>query len=556
MSSEFWFDEQAAYRAEAFFDEVLINVKGEWAGDPFILEPWQRKIIRDVFGWMRLDGSRRYRTIYIEIPRKNGKSSLAAGVALYLLFADREPGAEVYSAAADKEQAAIVFDLASEMVEGAPALDSQAEIYKRSIVVSDLSASYKVLSADAYTKHGLNASGVVIDELHAQPNRDLVDVLVTSTGARRQPMILLLTTAGVEPESICGEFHDYAISVIEGVIEDPSFYGVIYSADRRPIGASVPAAGELRPAAGKQDPEAEDPEAEDPEAGIDWLDESVWFRANPNLGISVKLEYLRGEARKAANVPAYQNTFKRLHLNIWTEQVTRWLSLELWAGCRKQIEPGRFHGAACYGGLDLSSTQDLASLVLVFPSERDEPERFAVLPYFWIPAENAAERARNDRVPYDAWIRDGLIKTTEGNAIDYEFIIRDIEALTLEFDIKQIAFDRWGAFQVSSRLEGMGLEVVGFGQGFKDMSPPTRELIRLIKNKTLDQPDHAILNWNAANMVVSTDAAGNVKPNKEKSRQRIDGMVALIMGLARAIVYREAGRSGRSVYEDRGMVVI
>jgi phage terminase large subunit-like protein len=519
-SSGYWFDDQAADLAVAFFSGFLVHVKGEWAGSAFELEPWQERIVRDVFGWKRPDGARQYRTVYIEIPRKNGKSSIAAGMALYLLFADGEPGAEVYSAAADREQAGIVFGLASSMVDQSPALAQRAEVYKRSIVNPEVMGSYKVLSADAYTKHGLNASGVVIDELHAQPTRDLVDVLITSTGARRQPLTVMLTTAGFNLETICGEYHTYAEQVAEGVIEDPTFYPVIYAAD----------------------------------PGDDWMDPATWGKANPNLGISVKTDYLENQAKKARSVPAYTNTFKRLHLDLWTEQDTRWLPMEDWRACERPFDPGLLAGAVCYGGLDLSSSSDLAALVLVFPSEAGETEEYALLPFFWIPSDNITERARRDRVPYDAWARDGLITATEGNVIDYEYILRDIEALGESYQIKEIAFDRWGAFQVSTRLAGLGFEVVGFGQGFASMANPTAQLMRLTLAGAIRHNGHKVLDWNAANMVVSSDAAGNVKPNKAKSREKIDGMVASIMGLDRAMRNRET-KSG-SKYEQGDLLII
>jgi len=268
----------------------------------------------------------------------------------------------------------------------------------------------------------------------------------------------------------------------------------------------------------------------------------------------VKLDYLRNEARRAEQVPAYQNTFKRLHLNLWTEQETRWLALEDWAKCARPFDVGLLEGAKCYGGLDLASTSDLASLALCFPSEPGEQEDYAFQLHFWIPADNIGERARRDRVPYDAWARDGLITATEGTVIDYDYIVRDVEALGERYDIQEIAFDRWGAFQVSTSLEALGFAMVGFGQGFASMGGPTKELMRLVLGERLRHNDNRVLNWMAANMVVSTDAAGNVKPNKAKSREKIDGMVAMIMALARAIVHRE-DQAG-SVYEGRGIVTL
>lgn len=521
MAEDFYFDERAAELAVRFFERLLVHSKGEWASKPFTLEPWQRdEIIRPLFGWKRTsDGTRRYRRAYIEVPRKNGKSSLAAGIALLLLFADNEPGSEVYSAAADRDQAAIVFDEARRMVEASSHLANRAQVYKRVVHVPETHSVYRVLSADAYTKHGLNAHGVIFDELHAQPTRDLWDVLTTSTGARRQPLVVAITTAGFDRESICWELHEYARQIKAGIIQDDTFLSVIYAAD----------------------------EADD------WLDPNVWAAANPNLGVSVKLDYLRNEARRAELTPAYQNTFRRLHLNQWTQQDTRWLPLEAWDRCATPVNDALLNGAVCYGGLDLSSTWDLSSFVLVFPNEEGEEERFAWLPFFWIPEENMIERARKDRVPYDAWARDGWIRTTEGDVIDYAYIVRAIEELGERYQIREIAFDRWGAFQVSQALAGAGFEMVGFGQGFASMASPTKELLRIVLDAKLAHGGHPVLRWMADNMVVSTDAAGNVKPNKAKSTERIDGIVAGIMALDRAI--RHEG-NGRSIYEDRGLEVV
>jgi phage terminase large subunit-like protein len=502
MTDEYYFDKDAARVAVAFFEKLLHHSKGEWAGQSFELMEWQREdVIKPLFGWKRADGTRKFRTAYIEVPRKNGKSTLAAGIALFLLFADGEPGAEVYSAAADRDQAGIVFDEAKSMVEGSPELAKRSQVFKRSIVILSSRSSYKVLSADAYTKHGLNAHGVIFDELHAQPDRELWDVLTTSTGARRQPLVVAITTAGYDRESICYEQHEYARRVLEGVVDDPSFFGYIAAAD-------------------DQD---------------DWTDEANWRKANPSLGVTVKLDYLRNEANKAKQSPAYQNTFRRLHLDQWTQQETRWLDLTAWDACGTPVNAKLLEGAPCYGGLDLASSSDIASLLLDFPSEPGEEEQHAWLPFFWIPRENMIERARKDRVPYDAWVRDGLITATDGNVIDYGFIVRDIEALSEKYNIQEIAFDQWGAFQVSQQLEGAGLTMVGFGQGFKSMSPPTKDLLRLVLDRKLRHGGHPVLRWMADNVVVSTDPAGNLKPNKQKSREKIDGIVAGVMALDRAV---------------------
>lgn len=519
--SDFYFDEAAGQIAVNFFEKLLRHSKGEWAGEPFTLQEWQREdIIRPLFGWKRSNGTRRYRKAYIELPRKNGKSTISAGIANYMLFADGEPGAEVYSAAADKDQASLVFNEAKAMVEQSEHLARRAEIYKRSIVVPSTRSTYRVLSADAFTKHGLNASAVIFDELHAQPNRDLWDVLNTSMGARRQPLMVMITTAGYDRESICYEQHAYARKVSAGLIDDPEFFAYIAAADEKD----------------------------------DWMDPSTWAKANPGLGVTVKQDYLEAEAKRAAQVPAYQNTFRRLHLNQWTAQETRWLDINAWDKCgTRPYTEQQLRGMACYAGLDLASTSDMAAFVMVFPPE-DEGHPFYVVPRFFIPRENMVERARRDRVPYDAWARDGLLIATEGNVIDYAFILAEIERLGEMFEIKEIAFDRWGAFQLSQQLEGAGYTMAAFGQGFASMSGPTKELLKLVLEEKLAHGSNPILRWQADNVVVSTDAAGNVKPNKQKSREKIDGIVALVMGLDRAI--RHQGEEQKSVYETRGIRLI
>jgi phage terminase large subunit-like protein len=512
---EFYFDERSATIAVNFFERLLRHSKGEWSGKPFTLLNWQKNdIIRPLFGWKRKsDNTRRYRTAYIEIPRKNGKSTISAGIALCLLYADGEPAAEIYSAAADRDQASIVFEEAKRMVDASPELQRRSNVYKRSIVVRETLSSYKVLSADAPTKHGLNAHGIIFDELHAQPNRELWDVLTTSTGARRQPLTVAITTAGYDRNSICWEQHEYARQVLSGVIEDPTFFAYIAAADETD----------------------------------DWTEEATWAKSNPSMGATVKLEYLQQECRKAQQSPAYQNTFRRLHLNQWTQQETRWLDLSAWDECGAPFNPKLLEGAACYGGLDLASTSDVASFVLCFPAEAGEDEHYTWLPLFWIPEENMVERARRDRVPYDAWARDGLIRVTPGNTIDYGYIVRDIEELRDVYDVREIAFDRWGAFQVSQQLDGVGFTMIGFGQGFASMSGPTKELLRIVLDGRLRHGGHKVLRWMADNVVVSTDPAGNVKPNKQKSREKIDGIVAGIMALDRAL-------RNQSVYDSRGML--
>lgn len=501
-------------RAVEFIRKYLRHVKGEWAGMPFELDPWQDKIIRKLFGTLRADGTRQYRRCYVEIPRKNGKSTLASAVALYLLLADKEPGAEIYSCAADRDQAGIVFDMARSMVESHVELRKRTKVYRTSIVVPETASRYKVLSADAFTKHGLNAHGVIFDELHAQKNRDLWDVMLTSTGARRQPLIFSITTAGVyNPESICWEVHDYACKVRDGIIEDDEFLPVIYAAD-------------------KDD---------------DWTDPEIWKASNPGFGISVKADYLERECERAKEVPAAQNTFRRLHLNQWTEQETRWLDMDVWDESGGVLDEDALAGQECFAGLDLSTTTDISALALYFRGGE-------TVMRFWVPGDNIAKRAKHDRVPYDTWKRDGHLISTDGNVVDYDFIRKEINELGRVYNIRQIAIDRWNATHLSTQLMGDGHDVVMFGQGFASMSAPTKELEKLLLNRAINHGNHPVLRWMASNVAVKQDAAGNLKPAKDKSTERIDGIVALIMAIGLAT--QDDGESLSERYEKDDILVL
>lgn len=500
-SAKFHFDQDAADRAVAFFAECLTHVTGEWRGQPFILADWQATIVRDIFGWKRADGTRKYRTVFIAVPRKAGKTTLAAGLALYALYCDGEPGAQVINAAADREQAALCFEAAQGMVKAEPALESRSTVYRRSIVVPNSGSSYKVLSSEAYSKHGMSCSYIGADELHAWPDRELWDVLTTSTGARRQPLTVATTTAGFDRHSICFELWDYAIKVRDGIVTDDTFYPAIFAAD-------------------KDD---------------DWTDPAVWHKAHPGLGISVKQDYFEQECAKAKALPSYENTFRRLLLNQWTESDVRWLSMDAWDACGEALPD--LAGATCYAGLDLSSTTDITALVLAFPIGG----KVYLKPYFWIPEEGIERRVRRDRVPYDQWAKDGVIQTTPGAVIDYEFIRAKLGDLAEKFHIKEVAIDRWNATQLSTQLAGDGFEVVGFGQGFASMASPTREFERLVIGQDLAHGGNPVLRWMASNVSVEMDAAGNMKASKKKSTERIDGIVAAIMAIGRMDQHLEGG---------------
>ena len=515
------YDKSAADYAVAFI-ENLCHTKGTWAGKPFELIDWQEQIIRDLFGTLKPNGYRQFNTAYIEIPKKQGKSELAAAVALLLTCGDGEERAEVYGCAADRQQAAIVFDVAADMVRMCPALNKRVKILasQKRLIYTPTNSFYQVLSAEAYSKHGFNIHGVVFDELHTQPNRKLFDVMTKGSGdARMQPLYFLITTAGTDTHSICYETHQKAKDIIEGRKIDPTFYPVIYGADE----------------------------------SDDWTDPKVWKKANPSLDITVGIDKVKAACESAKQNPGEENSFRQLRLNQWVKQEVRWMPMEKWDKCAFSIDEDELEGRVCYGGLDLSSTTDITSFVLVFPP-LDEEDKYIILPYFWIPEDNLTLRVNRDHVPYDVWERQGCLQTTEGNVVHYGFIEQFIERLGERFNIREIAFDRWGAVQMVQNLESMGFTVVPFGQGFKDMSPPTKELMKLVLEQKIAHGSHPVLRWNMDNIYIRTDPAGNIKADKEKSTEKIDGAVATIMALDRAI--RCGNDHGASVYDDRGLLFI
>ena len=515
------YNKDSADTAVAFIN-CLKHTKGEWYGQPFELIDWQEQIIRDVFGVMKPNGYRQFNTAYIEIAKKQGKSELAAAVALLLTCGDYEHGGEVYGCASDRQQASIVFDVAVDMVEQCPALKARIKpvLSQKRLVYKPLGSFYQVLSAEAYTKHGLNVHGVVFDELHAQPNRQLFDVMTHGSGdARKQPLYFLITTAGNDQHSICYEVHQKAKDILEGRKVDPTFYPVIYGADE----------------------------------DEDWTDPKVWAKANPSMGITVDIEKIQIACESARQNPAEENLFRQLRLNQWVKQSVRWMPMEKWDKCAFVVDSESLKGRQCYGGLDLSSTTDITAFVLVFPPEYED-DKYIILPYFWIPEDNLELRVRRDHVPYDIWEKQGFLQTTEGNVVHYGFIENFIEELGMKYNIREIAFDRWGAVQMVQNLENLGFTVVPFGQGFKDMSPPTKELMKLTLEEKLAHGGHPVLHWMMDNIFIRTDPAGNIKPDKEKSTEKIDGAVATIMALDRAL--RGGTGTGDSVYNSRGLLIL
>jgi len=513
------YDKKKADRAVTFI-ENLCHTKGKWAGTPFWLLPWQGQPLRDIFGIVKADGNRQFRTAFVEICKKVGKSELAAAVALYLLYADNEPSAEVYGAAADRQQASIVFDVAKQMVEMSPALMKRSKLMgaTKRIVNYSNAGYYQVLSAEVGGKHGFSVSGLVFDEIHTQPNRQLYDVLTKgSSDARQNPLHFIITTAGNDRHSIAYELHTKAVDILEGRRVDPTFYPVVY---------------------GLKDDE-------------DWEDEANWYKVNPSLGYTVDIERLRDAYREAKQNPADEVTFKWLRCNMWVSSTVAWIPDAIYMRGNEAINAALLEGRDCYAGLDLSSTGDITALVLIFPP-RDKNEKYVLLPYFWIPEETIPRRVKANSVPYDIWEKQGYIMATEGNVIHYNFIEKFIMDLSEKYHILEIAVDRWNATQMIQNLEGEGFTIVPFGQGFSSMSAPTKEFYRLLMEGRIIHGGNPVLRWMAGNVVIDTDPAGNIKVTKAKSKEKIDGIVAAIMALDRCI--RQEGQSG-SVYDERGLLV-
>lgn len=514
------YDKAKADRAVKFI-ENLCHTKGKWAGTRFWLLPWQEQLIRDIFGIVKPDGNRQFRTAFVEICKKVGKSELAAAIALYLLYADNEPSAEVYGAAADRQQASIVFDVARQMVEMSPALMKRSKLMSatKRIINYGNAGFYQVLSAEVGSKHGFSISGLVFDEIHTQPNRQLYDVLTKySSDARQNPLHFIITTAGNDRNSIAFELHTKAIDILEGRRVDPTFYPVVY---------------------GLKDDE-------------DWEDEANWYKVNPSLGYTVDIERLRDAYREAKQNPADEITFKWLRMNMWVSSTTSWIPDAIFMKGNEPIDMRLLEGRACYAGLDLSSTGDITALVLIFPPSNLD-EKYILVPYFWVPEETIPQRVKANSVPYDIWEKQGHLLATEGNVIHYDFIEKFICDLAEKYHILEIAVDRWNATHMIQNLEDAGFTMVPFGQGFASMSTPTKEFYRLLMEGQIVHAGHPVLRWMAGNVVIETDAAENIKVTKAKSKEKIDGIVASIMALDRCL--RNQGEPQGSVYDERGLLV-
>lgn len=512
----YWFDEVTAGKAVAFFPQFLRFTKGEWAGRPFVLEDWQAdEIIRPLFGWKRPDGTRRYRRAIVWVPRKNGKTELAAGVSLLALMGDNEAGAEVYSFATNEDQAKLVFDIAAAMVGMSDPLAKRLETYKGAIFCPANMGSIKALTSKARGKHGLNPSALIGDEVHEWVDSLLYTFLHQGTAARRQPIEFLISTAGTR-DGYGFELWQECQRILSGDYEDDETLVVVYAAD--------------------------------PED--DWTDPATWAKANPNLGISPKVEYMQAECAKAQESPRRENDFKRYHLNIWTEQAVRWLPIERWdagsVGSDWRTMATGLIGRRCFAGLDLSSTKDLTAYALVFPPD-NEADRWKVLVRAFVPEGTIEPRARTDRVPYDRWVRDGALTATPGNVVDYEYVKAAILKDAEDFEIEKLEIDRFLATQISIQLRDEGVNAELMGQGYLSLSAPSKELERLVLDARWDTGGHPVARWCAGNVAIATDPAGNIKPDKAKSTERIDIIAASVNALGGALQGKE--NMGRSFWE-------
>lgn len=515
--SRWKYDKIEAQRAVDFFPTLLSHVKAQQGA--FHLQPWQADIVKNLFGWKdRETGLRRYRYCYCEIPRKNGKTTLAAGIMLYMLLVDKEVGPEVYSAATTRDQAGLVYEIASKMVAASPHLKSICKPLdsRKRIIAGD--GYYQACSSEAGPIHGTNPHCVIFDELHEQPNRELWEAFQTGFGARDQPLFFSITTAGHDRSSICWEQHQYAKAVAKDPFLDERFLPALFGA-----------------------------EPED-----DWTDERIWEKANPCLDVSLKRDFLRGECTKAQEIPALENGFRRLHLNQWTEQESRVIPMRSWDNCEQDYSIEDYYGRVCYGGLDLASTRDVTAFVLVFP---EADGGLSVLPWFWIPKENIDIRAGQDKRQLLQYAEHGMIETTEGNEVDVLYLSDRLVSICQDFDVQYIGYDKWNATGVTQLIQDKGIPnhvLTQMPQSFATYNEPFKQLLTLIGNGKFRHNGNSVLRWMASNVAHKEDPSGNIRPDKGKSADKIDGICATLMGMALAAKFG----LDTSIYSTTGSGVV
>jgi len=512
LDKGWYFDRKAAIRAIGFI-EKLKHTKGKWAGQRFKLESWQQFILWNIFGWMKADGTRRFRYVYVEIARKNGKTALSAGIGLYMLFADGEARPEVYSAATVKDQARICFSDAVEIVKKTD-LKNYLSPYRNSIVYELKGGTMKPLSSDYGTHDGLNPSCGIIDEFHAHKDSGMFDVIKSAFGARRQPLMFIITTAGFNKNGACYAYRSNVIKILKGINEDDSLFGIIYTLDSKE----------------------------------EWDNPKMWIKSNPNLGVSVFPEYLADQVNDAKNRPEAVRNVMTKNVNLWVDAEKTWILDDMWQKCIGTTDIKSLRGCKCWGGLDLSNVSDITAFVLLF----HENEKFQLLPFFWIPEDKMLEKIRKENINYDKWSSLGFVKVTAGNVLDYDFVKADILQIAEIYDLQSTAYDRWNASQTIIDLQNEGMECSPFGQGYGSMGAPTKEFEKMVLTEKIEHFGNPVLRWMMASTVVKTDPAGNIKPDKEKSSQKIDGIVASIMALGEWMTAQ--AEEDNNPYNQRGML--
>lgn len=524
-----WFDAAAGDRVVQFIERYCKHYKGQWAGQPLLLEEWAKEhVVRPLFGWKRADGTRRFRTAWEELARKNGKTTKAAGGALYMLAGDQEPGAEVYCTATKEDQAKILHDDATKMVKSSDGLKKFIKPFRKNLFCERLYSKFMPLGADSDTLDGFNPHAHFPDEVHAHKDPGVWEKMDTGMGARRQPLTWAITTAGIyDPTSIGCRKHEYATQVLEGTFEDDSFFAYICAVD----------------------------DEDDP------YEPENWGKANPQLGLSITTEFMEGQALKAKREPGFYNTFLQLHLNRWTQQITRWISPEAWKASdpvttERALEVRHEHeeelaGRECFAGLDLSSRLDLTALVLLFPGLDDMLD---VLCRFWLPEDRVAECERKGERHYAQWVREGWVRTTPGGTIDYAFIRAEANELAKKYRVKQWAYDPYGAEQLAVQMgETDGHEMVEVRQGFLSLSEPSKDFEARVASKKIRHRGNPVLAWCVGNAVVKRDSAGNIKPDKDKAKGKVDGLSAFLDAHSRLIV--TPSEQGGSSYLATGPLI-
>lgn len=518
-----YFDEEAAGRAIEFV-KLLRHTKGALARSRFNLQPFQAFLIASVFGWKKVvNGKRRFKKVYFEVSRKNGKSETAAALANLCLIADGEAGAEVYTAATKRDQAKITFDIAKSMCtmlrNDSPSAKKMIGIHKYNVHVESTNSKLEPLSADSDKLDGLNPHCAIIDEYHAHKDSDLLEVLETGMGSREQPLLIITTTAGFNINGPCYQFRKVCMDVLKGVKNDDTLFPLIYTLDE----------------------------------DDDWNDKNVWIKSNPNIGNTPYWDYMEEQHLKAANEGATKEVqVKTKNFNIWVPSFSTWIKDADWVATGTDFDVKALKGRDCYGGLDLASTRDLSSLALFFPPVKPG-DSFQLVVKTWCPGDNAKTRSREDGVPYLQWAKDGHVTLTDGNVTDYNHIKSDMLDLVEQYNIKSVAYDRWNSSQLVIDLQEEGFNMEQFGQGFATMSAPTKQFEKMILSKEIDHGNNPVLRWAIGNVALKIDAAENIKVDKGKSNDRVDPVVASIMALGE---WMDKGREEDSPYNERGILYV